>query len=152
MSEWMQTAPDLLLEALEALNLTCLEGCVGPGLCDGSCVRTILAAHDDPPRPEGVGTGAGEGAPRQDTGSAWVTRSADCPEAPAQAHPLAADDPPAPVGVERVEWGVQGERQVMRMPGEGNARWYAETTGLPVVRRTVTSYPDVVGEWEEVGE
>lgn len=36
---------------------------------------------------EGVGTGAGEGAPRQDTGSAWVTRSADCPEAPAQAHP-----------------------------------------------------------------
>jgi hypothetical protein len=33
-----------------------------------------------------VGTGAGEGAPRQDTGSAWVTRSADCPEAPAQAH------------------------------------------------------------------
>ena len=61
-------------------------------------------------------------------------------------------DPPAPVGVERVEWGVQGERQVMRMPGEGSARWYAETTGLPVVRRTVTSYPDVVGEWEEVGE
>lgn len=33
-----------------------------------------------------VGTGAGEGAPGQDTGSAWVTRSTDCPEAPAQAH------------------------------------------------------------------
>ena len=30
------------------------------------------------------------------------------------------------------------------------ARWYAETTGLPVVRRTVTSYPDVVGEWAEL--
>ena len=39
---------------------------------------------------EGVGTGAGEGMPRQDTGSAWVTRSADCPEAPAQAHFQAA--------------------------------------------------------------
>lgn len=64
----------------------------------------------------------------------------------------AHDDPPAPVGVERVEWGVQGERQVMRMPGEGNARWYAETTGLPVVRRTVTSYLDMVGKWEEVGD
>ena len=38
-----------------------------------------------------VGTGAGEGAPRQDTGSAWVTRSADCPEAPAQAHLPAAE-------------------------------------------------------------
>ena len=59
-------------------------------------------------------------------------------------------EPPAPVGVERVEWGVQGERQVMRMPGEGNARWYAETTGLPVVRRTVTSYLDMVGEWVEL--
>lgn len=33
-----------------------------------------------------VGTGAGEGATGQDTGTAWVTRSADCPEAPAQAH------------------------------------------------------------------
>ena len=43
---------------------------------------------------EGVGTGAGEGAPRQDTGSAWVTRSADCPEAPAQAHPLARHERP----------------------------------------------------------
>lgn len=33
-----------------------------------------------------VGTGAGEGATGQDTGTAWVTRSEDCPEAPAQAH------------------------------------------------------------------
>lgn len=33
-----------------------------------------------------VGTGAGEGATGQDTGTAWVTRSTDCPEAPAQAH------------------------------------------------------------------
>lgn len=32
-----------------------------------------------------TGTGAGEGAPGQDTGSAWVTPSTDCPEAPAQA-------------------------------------------------------------------
>lgn len=39
----------------------------------------------------GVGTGAGEGASRQDTGAAWVTRSADCPEAPAQAHPRPLD-------------------------------------------------------------
>lgn len=35
----------------------------------------------------GVGTGAGEGATGRDTGTAWVTRSKDCPEAPAQAHP-----------------------------------------------------------------
>lgn len=40
---------------------------------------------------EEVGTGAGEGATGQDTGTAWVTRSADCPEAPAQAHPLGPD-------------------------------------------------------------
>lgn len=40
---------------------------------------------------EGVGTGAGEGATGQDTGTAWVTRSEDCPEAPAQAHPLGPD-------------------------------------------------------------
>lgn len=33
-----------------------------------------------------VGTGAGEGATGQDTGIAWVTRSTDCPKAPAQAH------------------------------------------------------------------
>ena len=39
-----------------------------------------------------VGTGAGEGATGQDTGTAWVTRSEDCPEAPAQAHLSAADD------------------------------------------------------------
>jgi hypothetical protein len=43
---------------------------------------------------EGVGTGAGEDATGQDTGTAWVTRSVDCPEAPAQAHPLAATDLP----------------------------------------------------------
>jgi hypothetical protein len=42
-----------------------------------------------------VGTGAGEGATGQDTGTAWVTRSTDCPEAPAQAHPLAEPDAPA---------------------------------------------------------
>lgn len=44
-------------------------------------VRTAL----DESRGE-VGTGAGEGATGQDTGAAWVTRSGDCPEAPAQAH------------------------------------------------------------------
>ena len=38
-----------------------------------------------------VGTGAGEGATGQDTGTAWVTRSTDCPEAPAQAHPPACN-------------------------------------------------------------
>jgi len=42
----------------------------------------------------GVGTGAGEGATGQDTGTAWVTRSVDCPEAPAQAHPLACNCAP----------------------------------------------------------
>lgn len=44
-----------------------------------------------PDNREGVGTGADEGATGQDTGTAWVTRSTDCPEAPAQAHPLAAE-------------------------------------------------------------
>lgn len=51
-------------------------------------IRATLAV-DSTPRPEGVGTGAGEGATGQDTGTAWVTRSTDCPEAPDQAHPLA---------------------------------------------------------------
>lgn len=50
---------------------------------------------------EGVGTGAGEGATGQDTGTAWVTRSEDCPEAPAQAHPLA--DWAAPGGLTHAE-------------------------------------------------
>lgn len=45
-----------------------------------------------------VGTGAGEGATGQDTGTARVTRSVDCPEAPAQAHL------PASVGEQRAEW------------------------------------------------
>jgi hypothetical protein len=40
---------------------------------------------------EGVGTGAGDGATGQVTGAAWVNRSTDCPEAPAQAHPLGPD-------------------------------------------------------------
>lgn len=53
---------------------------------------------------EGVGTGAGEGATGQDTGTAWVTRSEDCPEAPAQAHPLASD----PAGVVADEAYVAG--------------------------------------------
>jgi hypothetical protein len=38
-----------------------------------------------------VGTGAGDGATGQDTGTAWVNRSTDCPEAPAQAHLLGPD-------------------------------------------------------------
>lgn len=45
-------------------------------------VNAILAAGYS----RTVGTGAGEGATGQDTGTAWVTRSTDCPEAPAQAH------------------------------------------------------------------
>ena len=55
-------------------------------LCLLAEARRIARLEDS----EGVGTGAGEGATGQDTGTAWVTRSADCPEAPAQAHPLAA--------------------------------------------------------------
>jgi hypothetical protein len=61
---------------------------------EAQAALAALRAEADPGEvlgAEGVGTGAGEGAPRQDTGSAWVTRSADCPEAPAQAHPLRAD-------------------------------------------------------------
>lgn len=38
-----------------------------------------------------VGTGAGDGATGQVTGAAWVNRSTDCPEAPAQAHLLGPD-------------------------------------------------------------
>jgi len=53
---------------------------------DAAIERHVAAALSS--SSEGVGTGAGEGAPRQDTGSAWVTRSEDCPEAPAQAHSL----------------------------------------------------------------
>ena len=45
-------------------------------------VNAILAAGYS----RAVGTDAGEGATVQDTGTAWVTRSTDCPEAPAQAH------------------------------------------------------------------
>lgn len=50
----------------------------------------------EPPAPDEtsgeVGTGAGEGATGQDTGTAWGTRSEDCPEAPAQAHLSAPDE------------------------------------------------------------
>lgn len=65
------------------------------------CVSCEWDDQHEHPKPEGVGTGAGEGAPRQDTGSAWVTRSADCPEAPAQAHPLA---PSERVELTEAEW------------------------------------------------
>lgn len=58
----------------------CGCGTDGAGECPCGCIDS-----------EGVGTGAGEGATGQDTGTAWVTRSADCPEAPAQAHPLGPD-------------------------------------------------------------
>ncbi|MGB4345786.1 MAG: hypothetical protein WBJ21_05250, partial [Burkholderiaceae bacterium] len=63
--------------------------------------------------PEGVGTGADEGAAGQDTGTAWVTRSADCPEAPAQARPLGPDGftPLAPESVENARRAEQAERQ-----------------------------------------
>lgn len=61
------------------------------------CQRLTLNTKCDHPncptnQPLGgeVGTGAGEGATGQDTGTAWVTRSEDCPEAPAQAHLSAA--------------------------------------------------------------
>jgi hypothetical protein len=38
---------------------------------------------------EGVGTGAGGGDdPALTEATSWVNRSVDCPEAPAQAHPL----------------------------------------------------------------
>ena len=45
-------------------------------------VNAILAAGYS----RTVGTGAGGRATVQDTDTAWVTRSTDCPEAPAQAH------------------------------------------------------------------
>lgn len=62
---------------------------------------------------EGVGTGAGEGATGQDTGTARVTRSEDCPEAPAQAHPLGPDGftPLAPESVENARRAEQAERR-----------------------------------------
>ena len=67
-------------------NDTCSRLCAAGGTnCCETCRATAGCTHT---KPEGVGTGAGEGAPRQDTASAWVTRSTDCPEAPAQAHPL----------------------------------------------------------------
>src|SRR5690606_20389897 len=56
---------------------------------------------------EGVGTGAGEDAPRQDTGSAWVTRSVDCPEAPAQAHPAPVVPDSADVLRRKIERAVE---------------------------------------------
>lgn len=60
-----------------------------------NAIRVALDAAPTPPADRGeVGTGAGEGATGQDTGTAWVTRSTDCPEAPAQAH-LPAPTPPA---------------------------------------------------------
>lgn len=70
-----------------------LDTCTG---CDWESWDTAPSFADhpgagDPKNSEGVGTGAGEGATGQDTGTAWVTRSADCPEAPAQAHPLGPD-------------------------------------------------------------
>jgi hypothetical protein len=69
------------------------ETCIRLGCHDG---RFLSRHHVCECEPQGgeVGTGAGEGATGQDTGTAWVTRSVDCPEAPAQAHPLAATDLP----------------------------------------------------------
>ena len=70
------------------------EGMADALVVAGRDVNDLIAKHrkaDHHETREEVGTGAGEVAPRQDTGSAWVTRSADCPEAPAQAHPLATD-------------------------------------------------------------
>jgi hypothetical protein len=55
------------------------EGCRFHASLDAALAKQPSAAGE-------VGTGAGEVAPGQDTGSAWVTRSTDCPEAPAQAH------------------------------------------------------------------
>lgn len=63
---------------------------------EGTRLVITLTIAAPPTDREGVGTGAGEGATGQDTGTAWVTRSADCPEAPAQAHPLATAAPPTP--------------------------------------------------------
>ena len=37
---------------VEALALVCADGCVGPGLCDGSCIRAALA---QPATDEGAG-------------------------------------------------------------------------------------------------
>lgn len=150
-----------LREALEALNLACMEGCVGPGLCDGSCVRTILAAHDDPPRPEGEGwvpmgthaycRVAVEFAGHDDGGMPIWERVRFGEDGRAIADP--------PVGVERVEWGVlvpvgypDKRRSVLNRMPMWAAHSTAEVHGYSLVRRTVTSYPDMVGKWEEVAD
>lgn len=85
-----------------------------------SRIIRALAAHPAPPSEdcptgEGVGTGADEGAPGQGTGSAWVTRSADCPEAPAQAHPLA----PAVTDSDCAQCGATDDACVMSIGGGG---------------------------------
>lgn len=60
-----------------------IDGCQAGSTMLGAPTRVISPAKTV----EGVGTGADEGATGQDTGTAWVTRSTGCPEAPAQAHP-----------------------------------------------------------------
>jgi hypothetical protein len=61
-------------------------------LLAATVVPALTTALAPTTEPEGVGTGAGGGAPRQDTGSAWDNRSEGCPEDPAQAHPLTLDE------------------------------------------------------------
>lgn len=55
-------------------------------------------------------------------------------------------------GVERVEWGVRdGTGFALRRAGErGARRWVRLLGGAPLLRRTRTTYPDRVTEWEEV--
>lgn len=63
-----------------------------------------------------------EGATGQDTGTAWVTRSTDCPEALAQAHPLDDDSDVALCPDCAGEW-VKPMRQGCRRPWHHADEW-----------------------------
>lgn len=92
-----------------SMGPTCPGGMLA-GLPDSGCWRTPAT-----PKIGGeVGTGADEGATGQDTGTAWVTRSTDCPEAPAQAH-LPGHDVGADVALTEAELIALG----FQTPGSG---------------------------------
>ena len=103
------------------------EDCAG---CRGEDLLRVLAAHDDLPS----------------------LSSTDASVESSDGGSSNNDDPPAPVGVDRVEWGVRHcEGFLGGAADEADARWVVTSTqGTTAVRRTVTSYPDTVGEWVEV--
>lgn len=76
--EWTTEGPDADLQAVKHLKST--------GHAVGT-KSTPISNHTD----QRTGTGAGEeGDPDSSEATAWVTRSTDCPEAPAQARLLAS--------------------------------------------------------------